>query len=201
MKWTRVGVGAMATPASSRRGIAKEPSTGGGPIEASPLQSQRVTLCLSDAFRLEAAMGLEILGPMRWTVRRFASPAGLILLALTGVACSKNAESEPALRPASGAPVLNTTAEAIAEISTARCDRDVYCGRIGPNQTYATRERCLAALNSSAYENLNTDACPGGIERGDLVTCLSEISAEPCEKPLDTIEHLTACESSTLCKG
>jgi len=146
-------------------------------------------------------MGLQILGPMRWRVRRFALPAELILLALTGVACAKNTESEPAMRPASGAQVLNTTAEAIDEISMARCDRDVYCGRIGPNQTYATRDRCLAALNASAYENLNTDACPGGIERGDLVTCLSEISAEPCEKPLVNIERLTACESSTLCKG
>jgi hypothetical protein len=128
-----------------------------------------------------------------------------VVLALSfGAACSKTTEREPAMRPAaysSADPATGSkTMSGINEISEARCDREVRCGGVGPDKDYKTRDQCIADLNHDGYEDLDADACPRGLDQNELQKCLSEINAERCGAPLDTLERLVACRSAILCK-
>jgi hypothetical protein len=89
---------------------------------------------------------------------------------------------------------------AINEISVARCDREVRCDGVGPEKTYETRDQCIAKLNEAGYEDLDAEACPAGIDSSELGKCLSEIHAERCGAPLDSLERLVACRSPKLCR-
>lgn len=121
-----------------------------------------------------------------------------------GLACSKNQEREPAMQPAAGTradpKTSSRTMNGINDISVARCDREVRCGGVGPGESYETRDQCIADLNNAGYDDLDADACPKGLDRNELDKCLSEIHAERCGAPLDTLERLVACRAATLCK-
>ena len=128
----------------------------------------------------------------------------LIASLTLSVACSKSTEGEPAMRPASATnpdpATSQTTVNGINEISEARCDREVRCGGVGPDKTYGTRDQCIFELNSAGYGDLDAEACPKGLDQNELGKCLSEIAAERCGRPLDTLERLVACRSAMLCK-
>jgi hypothetical protein len=121
-----------------------------------------------------------------------------------GMGCSKSTDRAPAMRPASGVqadPATKpSTLNGINEISEARCDREVRCGGVGPDEDYGTRDQCIFELNSAGYDDLDAEACPKGLDQNELGKCLSEIAAERCGAPLDTLERLVACRSATLCK-
>jgi hypothetical protein len=129
---------------------------------------------------------------------------GLMIFSLLPLGCSKTNEREPALRPAAGTTAdpatRSETMDAINDISVARCDREVRCGDVGPEKNHETRDQCIAKLNEAGYDNLDADACRAGIAPDELGKCLSEINAERCGAPLDTLERLVACRSSALCK-
>jgi hypothetical protein len=132
---------------------------------------------------------------------------GLSVLAvslLSGFACSKSTDREPAMRPASAVradpETKSSTLNGINEISAAHCDREVRYGGVGPDEEYATRDQCIFELNSAGYDDLDAEACPNGLDQNEVGKCLSEIAAERCGAPLDTLERLVACRSATLCK-
>lgn len=135
----------------------------------------------------------------------YFAPATLVAAAAIccGLACSKTSDREPAMRPASGTradpATSSSTMNGINDISVARCDREVRCGGVGPGENYETRDQCIADLNNAGYDDLDADACPRGLDRNELDKCLSEIHAERCGAPLDTLERLVACRSATLC--
>jgi hypothetical protein len=129
---------------------------------------------------------------------------GLMILSLVPVGCSKSNEREPVMRPAAGTTAdpatRSETMNAINDLSVARCDREVRCGHVGPDETYESRDQCIAKLNEGSYDDLDADACRTGIDPDELGKCLSEINAERCGAPLDTLERLVACRSAALCK-
>jgi uncharacterized protein DUF6184 len=138
------------------------------------------------------------------TKLHFALSAVGIAGVVFGGACSRSNEPEPAMRPASGTKADPATRPAAMEgiqlISEARCDREVRCGGVGPDKTYETRDQCVADLKNDGYEDLDAKACPRGLDERQLDQCLSEIHAERCGAPLDTLERLVACRSAGLCK-
>ena len=139
------------------------------------------------------------------TKLQFALLGALSVSAGFAAACSHGNEREPALRPASGtrpdSASRPATSEGINEISTARCDRDVRCGAVGEGKTYASRDQCITEQNQDGYDDLDEKACPRGLDPRELDKCLSEIHAERCGAPLDTLERLVACRAATLCKS
>lgn len=136
----------------------------------------------------------------------YFAPSTLIAAAAlcAGVACSKTHEREPAMRPAAGTradpATSSSTMNGINDISVARCDREVRCGGVGPGQSYETRDQCISDLNNAGYDDLDADACRKGLDQKELDKCLSEIHAERCGAPLDTLDRLVACRAATLCK-
>ena len=133
-----------------------------------------------------------------------APVAAVAAFSLVVGACSKTTDRGSAMRPAaytSADPATGSkTMNRINQLSEARCDREVRCGGIGPDKTYETRDQCIADLNHDGYDDLDADACPRGIDQRELDKCLSEIHAERCGAPLDTLERLVACRSAALCK-
>ncbi|HEX6273968.1 MAG TPA: DUF6184 family natural product biosynthesis lipoprotein [Polyangiaceae bacterium] len=136
---------------------------------------------------------------------QFALVGAVSISAAFSAACSRETQREPAMRPASGTRADSAsrpgTSEGINEISTARCDRDVRCGAVGEGKTYANRDQCIMEQNQEGYEDLDEKACPRGLDPRELDKCLSEIHAERCGAPLDTLERLVACRGATLCKS
>src|SRR5688500_638551 len=88
---------------------------------------------------------------------------GLMMVSFVPLGCSKSTDRQPVMRPAAGTsadPATGSeTMDAINDISEARCDREVRCGDIGPDETHETRDQCIAKLNEAGYENLDADAC------------------------------------------
>jgi hypothetical protein len=88
----------------------------------------------------------------------------------------------------------------VEEMAQARCDREVRCGGVGPDQAYETHDGCMARLTRDGSADFEVSRCRDGFERLELEKCLSEIHLERCDAPLDTLERLTVCRPTTLCK-
>ena len=92
-----------------------------------------------------------------------------------------------------------TGADAVAKIATARCDREVRCKHVGAKEKYKSRTDCTADMKKDKMDDLNSEACPGGISSSELAKCLQSIKDEDCGNPLDAIGRLNACRSGNLC--
>lgn len=91
--------------------------------------------------------------------------------------------------------------QAISQLASARCARELKCGNVGADQKYGTQQDCINKLSAEKYDDLNADECRGGIDQKELSECLAEIQNENCDNPLDTIGRLAACRESDLCKA
>jgi len=92
-----------------------------------------------------------------------------------------------------------TPAIALSSIATARCDRELRCKNVGPNEKYLSTSECVAKLQNDKRSDVNAQDCPNGISDKSLTSCLSAIRDEDCGNPLDAISRLTACRSGSLC--
>ena len=87
----------------------------------------------------------------------------------------------------------------VAKIARARCDREVRCGNVGPNEKFPTREDCVSRTESAKRGDLNSDECTLGVSQSGLVACLDAIREEDCGNPLDSIARLNACRTGNVC--
>jgi hypothetical protein len=108
--------------------------------------------------------------------------------------------NEPGTSTVTGANVPSISNEtAISRITEARCGREAACGGIGKDKHYISRDVCTEGVHASTKNDLNSQACPGGIEQMQLDKCVATIKAESCNNPIDAIERLAACRISDLC--
>jgi len=91
--------------------------------------------------------------------------------------------------------------EAVAEITTARCDREARCGNIGAGSRYSDSEACRARVRMDWTTELSAFECPGGIETDELDECLQAIRTEDCANPFDTLSRVVACRSGDICNS
>jgi hypothetical protein len=92
-----------------------------------------------------------------------------------------------------------TPASAVASIAAARYDREVRCGHIGAKEKFRSRAACVAETQRDKRDDINGDACPGGVRERELDDCLASIHDEACGNPLDAISRLNACRTGNLC--
>jgi hypothetical protein len=102
---------------------------------------------------------------------------------------------------ASGAPSANrtSTALAVSSIATARCDRELKCKNVGPNQKYLSTDECVTKMQNDKRTALNPQECPQGVSDKELASCLRAIRGEDCGNPLDSVSRLTECRSGAMC--
>ena len=87
----------------------------------------------------------------------------------------------------------------ITKIASARCDREMKCGNVGPNEKYPSRSECVAKVSVDKGSDISTDECSLGISTTGLNDCLKAIRDEDCGNPLDAVKRLNACRTGNLC--
>jgi len=117
-----------------------------------------------------------------------------------GASVPSASEAPPAMGGGPTEPKPRTTpANAVASMAAARCERQVRCNNIGPNETYKTRGECVAKLQNEKAGSINAKECPGGINEANLDRCLKALRDEQCGSPLGTLGRLEACKTDGLC--
>jgi hypothetical protein len=140
------------------------------------------------------------------TFRTLTMLCGLSALAL---ACSRESEREPATAQdeqsvaASGpAPAMTPASRvrtAAEQIAQARCEREQQCGNVGADKTFSSSQDCLARIQTDWKDDLDSRQCPGGINQHELDECLSEVRAEDCGNPFDTLARISECTQAQVC--
>lgn len=116
------------------------------------------------------------------------------VVGLLALSCQRN-EPEP-LVPAAG--TVRAVERATEDISTARCDHEQRCKRIGSDMAYSDREHCLNVMRSEAQQNLNQ--CHAGLDQDDLRECLTQIANEDCSGVFAGLAAYKACRLDDLCQ-
>lgn len=91
------------------------------------------------------------------------------------------------------------TAQAVAELSGARCAREARCGNVGADKDYTSQAQCETKMTASMKDELNAYECPNGIVSKQFTECLTAIRNEECGSPLNTLERVMACRESAIC--
>jgi hypothetical protein len=73
------------------------------------------------------------------------------------------------------------------------------CGHVSAQDRPKKRAACIAEMKKDRREDLNGDACPGGIREKELNQCIAAIRDEDCGNPIDSISRLSACRTGNLC--
>jgi Family of unknown function (DUF6184) len=126
-----------------------------------------------------------------------AQSGTLAALVLAVLGCARQPE------PAS---VTTTTSAAFVsqgandDITTARCNREQACSRVGAGQKYPSFDACRDTLAPDTRATARPQDCRDGVSDQSLSNCLSDIRNEPCETDLGTIATYRACTRANLCR-
>jgi hypothetical protein len=129
-----------------------------------------------------------------------------LLCALSALtfACNKETQREPVSARHENAPLsemtpASRTRSAAEQIAAARCEREKECGNVGADKTYSSGPDCVARIQNDWKDELNSRECPGGINQHELDECVSQIRAEACGNPFDTLARITECTQGQIC--
>jgi hypothetical protein len=129
-----------------------------------------------------------------------------LLCALSALtfACNKETQREPVSAQHENAPLsemtpASRTRSAAEQIAAARCEREKECGNVGADKTYSSGPDCVARIQNDWKDELNSRECPGGINQHELDECVSQIRAEACGNPFDTLARITECTQGQIC--
>ncbi|HEY1958429.1 MAG TPA: DUF6184 family natural product biosynthesis lipoprotein [Polyangiaceae bacterium] len=127
------------------------------------------------------------------------------------MACEKNNKAEET--QTTGATQSNTdktqpnamTPDAnqatIMRVTTARCQREMACGKIGADKDkkWTDEAACRDDLGHDTYEGLKAKDCKTLLQ-DKVQTCLSAIGTENCDNVESGLSRIQACRSDALCK-
>jgi hypothetical protein len=113
--------------------------------------------------------------------------------------CKRDRGHEVGTTTTTSVEVKKMTDNAVEQIASARCQREVSCDRVGRSMRHASIESCFD-LNKAEYtRELNADACPRGIDQNRLVDCIAATEQASCLDPIGTLVRVEECRSSKLC--
>jgi hypothetical protein len=121
-------------------------------------------------------------------------------IAFVAVACAHEASPPPATTFTTGARTVSPDV-ATTRLTTARCDREVACMKVGQGKRFPDRDACMREIGHDTATTLHADACQPGIDDAKLGTCIVEVRSGRCDDPLDAIARIAACKQSELCVG
>lgn len=124
---------------------------------------------------------------------------------IAAFACTKAPDARPTTAedvdtsvPATMTPASRTRTAA-EQIAQARCEREQQCGNVGKDQSFSSSQDCLARIRNDWKDELNARECPGGINERELEECLTQVRAEACSSPFDTLARISECTSAQIC--
>jgi hypothetical protein len=89
--------------------------------------------------------------------------------------------------------------DAVMRVTTARCERELVCNKIGQGRAYEDQTTCLERIGTLMDEEAGKNACPGGVDPFAVSACLLDIQQTLCGGELETETNLPACTKRSLC--
>jgi Family of unknown function (DUF6184) len=96
-------------------------------------------------------------------------------------------------------PRATVTPEALDAIAGTRCMHEAKCDNVGFGRHYANYFSCMSELGGETLSYLTSYSCPNGTLAAPLDDCLADIRGERCSNERETIDHVTACSTTSLC--
>lgn len=90
--------------------------------------------------------------------------------------------------------------EAIVQLTTARCGRELTCENIGPKKRFASIADCTRRVHRDLAKDLGRKSCPRGVNRTKVLNCAAVAREERCDSVLDTIDRTMSCQRTELCR-
>ena len=81
-------------------------------------------------------------------------------------------------------------------LTSATCDRELSCNRIGTGRTYTSKDSCSRHVEAASKQQLT---CPNGVQQAALASCLKAVRLAPCGGGSAAVAALPACRASVLC--
>lgn len=128
--------------------------------------------------------------------------AGLTLLPVAAAlaACSSPRAAVPSTVTVTGAELgSSSNDDAVMRTTTARCERELACNKIGQGRAYEDQPTCLERIGALMDEEAGRNACPLGIDPFALSVCLYDIRRTPCGGELEHRTNLESCTKLRLC--
>lgn len=136
---------------------------------------------------------------------KFQNLGVLCALSALALGCNKETRREPVsarnenVAPVSQMTPASRTLSAAEQIAQARCEREKECSNVGNDKTYSSAQDCLARIRNDWKDDLDSRQCPGGINQRQLDECMSQVRAEACGNPFDTLARITECTQGQIC--
>jgi hypothetical protein len=83
-------------------------------------------------------------------------------------------------------------------VTLAVCEHEQQCGRIGPDQAFASVEACAVATRDDTADAVDAEDCQDGAWASRVAACQQAISRASCDAQVDP-SLLAACNEDLLC--
>ena len=127
---------------------------------------------------------------------------GALAVTATGLLLACGGANQDSAAPEAPPGVANAQASdkaVVDQLASARCEREMTCKNVGPDQKYASRGVCMDQMRGNLANDLNAYNCPRGIDNIALDHCMAAIRSEECSHPIDTLTRFDKCRTGALC--
>jgi hypothetical protein len=85
----------------------------------------------------------------------------------------------------------------VATITSARCQREARCGKVGIGRAHANTNACQRALAGDTLEVLDPE-CRAGVDPVAVALCVNKLRTLECSVTVDTLGRINQCRASSL---
>lgn len=87
----------------------------------------------------------------------------------------------------------------VAQVASARCDREDACGEVGDGRRYSSLRSCLDQVRDGITSEVASYGCPGAGETA-VRRCLVAMGRQDCGAPGEqALSHVEECAVGALC--
>ena len=122
-----------------------------------------------------------------------ASPAKV---PLPGLGNTESSFSRGTTQPRSGDEQGVVSNEDEDRLSSATCDRELSCNRVGTGREYKSNDYCARHVALQSKQQLT---CPNGVIESALSSCIKAVRLAPCGGGAAAMTSLAACRPQALC--
>ena len=124
--------------------------------------------------------------------------AATAMAGLAVAACSS--EYSVGTATVTAAPVNIPSDQAVAQLTTERCNRELSCDNIGPERLWEDMASCRRDVRHATRDYLNAESCTGGVDPYGLASCVDAIRNSRCGDEGTGVPRLVECRAVKLCR-
>jgi hypothetical protein len=93
---------------------------------------------------------------------------------------------------------MPTVEGAVATITSARCNREARCGKVGAGRAREDTNTCQRELAGDTLAALDPE-CRAGVAPLAVALCANKLRTLECSLTVDTLGRVAQCRASSLC--